>query len=58
MTEFLSASFVIIILALSAFGAGAFGFLCLLAGRGNLAARWLVLAFLAIGLLIYILGGF
>lgn len=58
MTEFLSASFVIIILVLAAFGAGAFGFLSLLAGRGNAAARWLVCALVATGLLIYILGGF
>jgi hypothetical protein len=58
MTEFLSSSFVIIILVLTVFGAGAFALLSLLAGQGHPGARWLVCALVATGLLVYILGGF
>lgn len=57
MTEFLSASFVIIILVLAVFGAGAVAFLNLLAGKGRAAVVWLLGSIIGIGLLIYILGG-
>ncbi|MBV6648087.1 MAG: hypothetical protein KI789_00040 [Hoeflea sp.] len=58
MTEFLSASFVIIILSLGVFGAGAFAFLNLLAGKSPQAIVWLLAVVIGVGLLIYILGGF
>lgn len=58
MTDFLSASFVIIILVLAVFGAGAFAFLNLLAGKDRAAVVWSLGFIIGIGLLIFTLGGF
>tara|TARA_R110002020_G_scaffold34066_35_gene103976 strand:- start:10281 stop:10463 length:183 start_codon:yes stop_codon:yes gene_type:complete len=56
MTGFLNAAFIVVVLIIAALGFAIFAFLCLLAGKGNWAATWLVGALISTAMLLLTLG--